>query len=518
MSFRIPSPSRFLLQTVSTSIAFSVPKRTLLRGVLAGSALAFSAFGTTTTAHADSYHAAQAGETLSAIAARYGVSTQDIRTLNSITFSDTAALPAMLLVVPETSAGAASAIVAAPVASDGPAVGSGSLTRSIRYKVRTGDTLESIAAQYATGGADVTAQSIAQKNRLALDVTLKAGDTVLVPVGGAIYRANAQTKAKSKTVNAVQVSEEFDWPVAEVVPQSQPVYRAPAGNANNRGGSPRDMGNRNALSSRSMTNPNQRGNLDGARVLQPNEDAPNSAPPKSNARAVQAPTQATTTAQRIAKVSKVALNGARIRRLPDAQAATLYSCPVSTELAVIRTSGMWSAILMEDHSTGWVPTRYLQSTGASVDISSLELKDLETDVIRRSSKNKFAMTGKFSSNNPFVATALTWLGTPYVYGGESRRGIDCSAMVQASFRSNGVRLPRTAAEQSKVGQRVDPSDPSRLQPGDRLYFSASGTRVDHTGLYMGNGLFVHASGSGRGVIVSNLLDRRNWNILVGARR
>ena len=153
-----------------------------------------------------------------------------------------------------------------------------------------------------------------------------------------------------------------------------------------------------------------------------------------------------------------------------------------------------------------------------MDISSLQLKDMETEVIRRSSKNKFAMTGNFSSNNPFVATALTWLGTPYVYGGESRRGIDCSAMVQASFRANGVRLPRTAAEQSKVGIRIDPSDPSRLQPGDRLYFSASGTRVDHTGLYMGNGLFVHASGSGRAVIVSNLTDRRNWNILVGARR
>ena len=314
MSFRIPSPSRrsasrfspsrFLSQTVSTSLAFSVPRRTVLRGVIAGSALAFSAFGSA-TAHADSYHAAQAGDTLSAIAARYGVSTQDIRTLNSVDFADNAALPAMLLVVPESGAANAAPVITNAITNN-PIVGSGSVTRSIRYKVRAGDTLQSIAAQYASESADVSAQTIAQKNRLAQDATLKAGQTILVPVGGAVYRANAQTKAKTgSTASAVQISEEFDWPVADVVPQGQPVYRAPG--ADNRGGSPRDMGNRSGLNSRGMTNPNQRGNLDGARVLQPNEDAPNSAPPKSNARAVQAPVQAATTAQRIAKVSKVGL-------------------------------------------------------------------------------------------------------------------------------------------------------------------------------------------------------------------
>jgi cell wall-associated NlpC family hydrolase len=60
--------------------------------------------------------------------------------------------------------------------------------------------------------------------------------------------------------------------------------------------------------------------------------------------------------------------------------------------------------------------------------------------------------------------------------------------------------------------------PAQLRAGDRLYFSASGSRVDHTGLYMGDGLFVHASGSGRQVMVSNLFTPRNWNIFVGARR
>jgi cell wall-associated NlpC family hydrolase len=163
---------------------------------------------------------------------------------------------------------------------------------------------------------------------------------------------------------------------------------------------------------------------------------------------------------------------------------------------------------MSDRSTGWIPSRYLKFTGESVDIS--------TQVLTHDpSSGKYAYDGNFSSSHPAVAQALTWLGTRYVYGGTSRRGIDCSALVQTSFRAIGYGLPRTAAQQSRVGQPVDPTN---LQPGDRLYFSASGTRVDHTGLYMGNGMFVHASGRGRGVIVSNLFDRRNWNIFVGARR
>lgn len=114
-----------------------------------------------------------------------------------------------------------------------------------------------------------------------------------------------------------------------------------------------------------------------------------------------------------------------------------------------------------------------------------------------------------------VLAALKWLGTRYVYGGEGRNGIDCSSLVQHAFADCGYRLPRTAAEQARVGRPVDPAN---LQPGDRLYFSASGTRIDHTGLYMGNGQYVQASGRGRAVIVSNLFEPHSWNIFVCARR
>ena len=161
---------------------------------------------------------------------------------------------------------------------------------------------------------------------------------------------------------------------------------------------------------------------------------------------------------------------------------------------------------MSDRSTGWIPTKYLKLTDIKVDIS--------TQVVTNNDYQG-SSSGHYSSNQPAVAQALGWLGTRYVYGGTGRNGIDCSALVMKSFAAVGKRLPRTAAQQSKVGTPVDPAS---LRAGDRLYFSASGTRVDHTGLYMGDGKFVHASGRGRQVIVSNLFDRAHWNIFVGARR
>jgi cell wall-associated NlpC family hydrolase len=215
-------------------------------------------------------------------------------------------------------------------------------------------------------------------------------------------------------------------------------------------------------------------------------------------------------ARSLARVAQIASEGARIRRLPDSDAVTLYRCPVGTELAVMSTKGNWASILMSDRSTGWLPSKYLSYTGASVDITSQVATSQPG-----SSEDLLTYNGRYNSGHPVVAQALSWLGTPYVYGGESRHGIDCSALVQNSFRSCGYRLPRTAAEQARVGSPVAPAD---LRAGDRIYFSASGTRIDHTGLYMGNGLFVHASGRGRRVMVSNLFDKHNWNIFVCARR
>lgn len=98
-----------------------------------------------------------------------------------------------------------------------------------------------------------------------------------------------------------------------------------------------------------------------------------------------------------------------------------------------------------------------------------------------------------------------WAGTPYRLGGDSFRGVDCSALVQHVFHETfRLELPRTTGEQVHRG---DPVDRAELQPGDLVFFRPPGP-YDHVGIYLGEGRFFHASTS-RGVMISEL-DNRYW--------
>lgn len=98
-----------------------------------------------------------------------------------------------------------------------------------------------------------------------------------------------------------------------------------------------------------------------------------------------------------------------------------------------------------------------------------------------------------------------WAGTPYRFGGESRDGIDCSALTQRIFKERfNYALPRTAGEQMKQGRRISRAS---LKPGDLVFFKPS-RRFNHVGVYLGNGLFMHASSS-QGVMISQL-DNQYW--------
>jgi cell wall-associated NlpC family hydrolase len=106
-----------------------------------------------------------------------------------------------------------------------------------------------------------------------------------------------------------------------------------------------------------------------------------------------------------------------------------------------------------------------------------------------------------------VALARQQIGRRYVFGGTSpTRGFDCSGFTQYLARTFGVNLPRTAAQQARVGQEI-PRDPSLLRPGDLLTFGR-GSRITHIGVYVGNGRYVHAS-SGRGQITESNLNRQS---------
>ena len=113
-----------------------------------------------------------------------------------------------------------------------------------------------------------------------------------------------------------------------------------------------------------------------------------------------------------------------------------------------------------------------------------------------------------------VATAKTFIGVPYVFGGITPAGFDCSGLLQFVFKLNGHTIPRLADEQYNLGRKADIK---KLSPGDLVFFSTYTDGVSHSGIYVGDGKFLHASSS-RGVTISNLSDDYWKARFVGAKK
>ncbi len=118
------------------------------------------------------------------------------------------------------------------------------------------------------------------------------------------------------------------------------------------------------------------------------------------------------------------------------------------------------------------------------------------------------------SVNRILATASRYQGVPYVFGGTTPRGFDCSGFTQYVFGLNGISLPRTADVQYQIGI---PVTRSQLQPGDIVFFSTYLPGPSHNGIYLGGGKFINASSS-RGVSIARM-DNSYWSPrYIGARR
>lgn len=104
--------------------------------------------------------------------------------------------------------------------------------------------------------------------------------------------------------------------------------------------------------------------------------------------------------------------------------------------------------------------------------------------------------------------------TPYLWGGMTARGIDCSGLTYISYYANGFRLPRDAQDQYKVGAPVGKKD---LRPGDLVFFSTIDPSPSHVGIYQGNGFFLNAR-TKEGVTATPMDDPFFSNRYLGARR
>lgn len=131
-------------------------------------------------------------------------------------------------------------------------------------------------------------------------------------------------------------------------------------------------------------------------------------------------------------------------------------------------------------------------------------------------KNKKFRNLSSSEMDELMERVKEYLHTPYLWGGESKSGIDCSSFVQTvMYMALGVSLPRTSLEQSKKGNKVSLDE---ISLGDLLFFDTMNKgHVSHVGIYLDEGLFVH-SGSRTGVAIAFLGDEFYTSTFLFAKR
>ncbi len=186
----------------------------------------------------------------------------------------------------------------------------------------------------------------------------------------------------------------------------------------------------------------------------------------------------------------VTANSVRLRSGPSTNYSTIGYYDMGTQLKITGKTGNWYAVTINS-TKGYMYADYVK---------------LKTD-----SDSTGTELGR-----QIVATAKQYLGVPYVYGGASPKGFDCSGLVYYVYGQYGYKLQRGAGSQYRTnGTPVDKAD---LQPGDLVFFSDNVDPIGHVGMYIGDGQFIHAS-SGKGQVIITDLDSYYYaEHYTGARR
>jgi len=161
-----------------------------------------------------------------------------------------------------------------------------------------------------------------------------------------------------------------------------------------------------------------------------------------------------------------------LRAAPDGDSPIVGRVMAGTAVAVAAVDGHWSCLSLAGGLTGWVPRRALRSLAAMP-------------------------SGEAARRAQIVRDAARFVGVPYLWGGCTALGIDCSGFAQMLHRLIGITLPRDADMQYEAGRPAEPP----FQPGDLLFFSEEGARrtITHVGVSLGGWRIIHSSRSRNGV-------------------
>jgi len=193
------------------------------------------------------------------------------------------------------------------------------------------------------------------------------------------------------------------------------------------------------------------------------------------------------------KAIRVAQLSANIYREPDVtKHAPLLNLPWEARLEVLSTKvdkdGRWIQVKLVNGRTA-----YVEQGNVNANVPALTIDQT-------------------------VQLARRFLGITYTWGGISSYGFDCSGFTQMLVRQRGILMPRDADVQA-YWSGVIPVDRKDLQPGDLLFFGGSPAKITHTGMYIGNGEFIHDTTHTHPEVQISKLDDMPWtNLLVAARR
>lgn len=187
----------------------------------------------------------------------------------------------------------------------------------------------------------------------------------------------------------------------------------------------------------------------------------------------------------------VSCNLLNVRVSPTTSSEIVTQLPYGSKLEIIYADLGWYNVKMDNGVTGFVFAPYI----SKAEIIPKPITTIATNV---------------------AEDAHDYIGYKYVYGTAGPRTFDCSGFTSYLYKQYGVSLPRTSTSQGQYGTYVNKNE---LLPGDIVCFSNRGDRrINHVGVYIGNGEFIHASTSVRGVVKDSLYSNYYINHYISARR